>query len=217
MKKKIESLLIWFQTDEGRIAKFTDLFFGITLLFNRLLNETYEGKKIKFINVNLETIENYKKHPEISLNYTHYYNGHLNFYGLFEKEIFEELNFEEQSIYVWDKIFKALIECSKTIKNQALFDATMYTYSKGLENNLSTDYKVLEQYFDRGNESYSVCVLFSFKKDGIYSKLLIKKDDIFCYERDLDSTVIGNGYFLTIYKDLSIINDTLILKGKSEI
>ena len=218
MGKKIDRLLVWFQTEEGSIRNLSDLFYGLSFLYNTLLNEKYDGKKIKFININLETLGNYKKNPQIPLHYTHYYNGHLNFYGLFEKELFESLSYHEQTVHIWNKIHESLIECSKATKNQHLLDASNYAYKKGIDTNLNTDYKIVETTFCYDNENYTASVWFLFEQNAMYSKLLIEKEDgTHCYEKEIDHTILGNEYFLTIYKSIYLEGNTLILKGKSDI
>lgn len=215
--KKIDRFMVWFRTEQGDIKELNNFFWGISLLFERLLNEKYEGKKIKFININLGTSQLYEEKTVIKLNHTHYYNGHLNYNGVFEKSKLESLSVEEQTAYVWNKIYEAMLECSKIINNEELKQAVIYAYTEGLKIDLNTDFKVIEIYFNFNEVIYSASVVFSFKEDGIYSKLSISNEGVVVHELNIDKTVLGNEYFLTIYKSINIQDNILILKGRSEI
>ena len=52
---KIDRTLFWFIDGENQLNLVNDDFFGIATLLNRLMNETYDGKKIKFINIEFST------------------------------------------------------------------------------------------------------------------------------------------------------------------
>jgi hypothetical protein len=45
----IERTLFWFTDGDELLNNFNEDFFGLGTLLNRLLNEKYNGKKIKFI------------------------------------------------------------------------------------------------------------------------------------------------------------------------
>lgn len=215
MKNKIERFLIWFRTDQGDNRDLSDTFFGTSFLFQRLINEVYDGKKIKFFNINLGTSKFYKKNSLVELYNVNYFNGHLNFNGFFDEDFFLKLSFKDQSLYVWDKIKESLIIISEELKNRELLEAALFANLRGLENNLNTDYKVLEMYFEKNSINYYTKLLISFGKDNMNSTLIVTNKNNEIFRRDIDNTFLGNEFFLKAYKCIEIEKNNLIIKGKS--
>lgn len=88
----IERTLFLFQDGDERVNNLSDDYFGLGNLLNRLLNEVYDGKKIKFINLYFHTNKTYALYPVIPKEESYYYGGHLKYYGVFDKEQFEKLS-----------------------------------------------------------------------------------------------------------------------------
>lgn len=61
----IERTLFWFKDGDEVLKTLNEDFFGLGTLLNRLLNEKYEGKKIKFINLDFCTNRTYELHPSL--------------------------------------------------------------------------------------------------------------------------------------------------------
>lgn len=97
-KDKIERVLFWFKDGGEDLTTLNNQFFGLAILLNRLINEVYEGERIKFINIDFASDEKYKIFPQIAKNFIHYYNrggGHLRYYGELDFMDFYNLNKKE--------------------------------------------------------------------------------------------------------------------------
>jgi len=216
-KNTIDRTLIWFKTEEGKINSLCDDFFGLSILLNRLLNESYNGQQIEIVNINLATEETYQKFPAIPMNYTHYYGGHLNYYGLFDKKFFDKLDLLDSTKYVWEKVYHCLCDSADSINNSKLRAAVEYAYNKGNEINLSTDYRVVEKVFDFNGLLFKASVWIYFKGDGMYSRFTLEQENKIIYQREIDKTEKGVEFFLDIYKDIEFIDDSIIIKGHKDV
>lgn len=216
-KNKIDRTLIWFETENGKIHELGDDFFGLSTLLNRLLNEVYEGKKIKFINIYLATEEKYEKFPAVPRNYTHYYGGHLNYYGVFDKDQFSSLNWTEQQKYIWDKAHQYLCKSAQSIKNKKLLEAADYAHAKGINNNLNPDYRMVETDINVSGQQLKASVWVNFKEDGMYSKFTLEKDKEIVFEKEIDKTKKGVEFFLEMYKGIELDNHNIVIKGRKDV
>lgn len=196
----IDRTLIWFEDENGRIQQLGDYYFGLSTMLSRLLNQFYTGEKIKFININLATEEKYLKFPAVPMNYTHYYGGHLNYYGTFQPLKFNNLNKDEQDRYVWDKVYECLTMAANSVKNIKLLEAVEAAYKKGLELNLNPDYRVVEVDASFLGQQIKASVWINFKEDGMYSKLTLEKEGLVVYEKEIDKTKNGVEFFWTCIK-----------------
>jgi hypothetical protein len=57
--------LFWFIDGNKEAFALNDRFFAYGTLLNRLLNEHYSGKKLKFININFSSQKTYDLYPDI--------------------------------------------------------------------------------------------------------------------------------------------------------
>jgi len=217
MNKKIDRTLIWFENEFGRLQELSDSFYGLSTLLNRLLNEDYKGKKMKFINIFLATSEKYFRVPAIPINYTHYYGGHLNTYGDFDSVEFNKLDYLEKNIYVWDRVYENLSRASKSIKNTELLEASEYAYRKGLELNVNPDYAMVEADIVISGQVLKASVFVNFKKDGMYSKFIVAKGSEVIFEKEIDSARNGIEFFLDIYKSIELDGNNILVKGRKDV
>ncbi len=58
---KIERTLFWFKDEDGQLTNLDDSYFAWGTMLNRLLNQVYNGKRIKFINIDFITDEAVEK------------------------------------------------------------------------------------------------------------------------------------------------------------
>jgi hypothetical protein len=217
MKNKIDRTLIWFSDDSERLYDLGDDFFGISSLLNRLLNQVYDGKKIKFINIYFATKEKYINLPVIPLNYVHHYGGHIAYHGLIDFSEFNKLKKAEQKNFIWKQACNYLQVCAKSIKNDSLLKAVEYAYNKGLDLNLNPDYRMVEKDINLYGQNIKASVWVNFKQDGMYSKFTLEKDNQIIFEKDIDSTKKGVEIFLELYKSIEFENNTIIIKGRRDI
>lgn len=208
--------LFWFN-DKEQLTKLNDDFFGIGTLLNRLLNDVYKGKKIKFINIEFNTEETYNLYPIMPKDSPYYYGGHLTYYGLFDKTEFNESSKEEKKKYVWDKTFHYLIKSAEAMKNKNLVEAAKYAYQKGLEINLNPDYRVVETDVVFYGMPMKAAVWINFHEDGMYSNFTLEKEGSIVFKKYIDKTLKGVEFFLEMYKSISFENNIFIIKGRKDV
>ncbi len=209
---KIDRTLCWFKDGDEQLLSLADSFFGLSHLLNRLLNDRYDGKKIKFINLYFYTNETYNLYPILPKCTPYYYGGHLKYYGSFDKNQFLSLGHKEQENFVWEKAHRYLLEAASMMKNTQLADAAEYAYKKGLEIELNTDLPVLETDLTVFGKNIKACVWIIFKADGMYSKFVLEQDGNVIFSRDLDRTELGIEVFLDMYKKIVIEKDAIVIK-----
>jgi hypothetical protein len=205
--------LFWFKDgDEQRIV-FNDRFFAYGILLNRLLNEHYTGKKIKFININFNSQLTYELYPDIPKESAYFFGGHLQYYGLIDFRQFEKLTEGEQNQTIWQWACIYLQNAAEVLKNSSLLAASKHAFSKGLEIKLNPDYRILDCEIILYGEKVRGSVWVNFKKDGMYSKLTIERNNKVLYEKHIDKTKNGVELFLEMYKKIESDGTRITLKG----
>ena len=215
--KNIYRAALWFETENGRINQLSDDFFGLSTLLDRLINEKYNGKKIKFLNIFFANEAKYKMITAIPMNYTHYYGGHLSYYGVFDIEKFNILGRSAKQEYIWRKAYHSLCAAGRATMNEELIVAAEHAYNRGLEINLNQDYRVIERTLDLSGQNFLAAVWILFKEDGMYSKFTLEKDGHIVFEKDIDKTENGIEFFLDIYKGIDLQRDNIIIKGSRDV
>lgn len=214
---KIGRTLFWFKDGPERIQILSSRFFGLGTLLNNLLNEKYDGKKIKFINFDFNTEKTYELFPVIPKNAPYYYGGHLQYYGVFDKDWFLSLSRSEQNKFVWQQGHQYLLESAQVMKNKELAQAADYAYQKGLEMELNTDYRVVDTEITMSGEKVRASIWIIFKEDRMYSKLTLEHAGNIIFEKDLDDAEIGVEFFLEIYKAISLEGENIVIKGHKDV
>jgi len=214
---KIDRTLFWFKDGDLELLELNERFFGFGTLLNRLLNEKYEGKKIEFINIDFATEKTYELYPKLPKSDAYYYGGHLRYYGLFNTDEFSKLNIEEQNKLIWSKACDYLISSAKSIKNKKLIDACDYASKRGLELNLNADYRMVEKDIELFNQPMKAAVWVNFKKEGMYSKFTLEKENKIVFEKEIDKTKNGIEFFLEMYKDIDLKGNDIIIKGRKDV
>lgn len=214
---KIGRTLYWFNDGNEQLLSLTYDFFGLGHLLNRLLNDRYDGKKIKFINLYFYTDETYKLLRQTQKCTPYYYGGHLKYFGFFDKNQFLSLGRKEQENFVWEKAHRYLLEAAAMMKNTQLAEAAEYAYKKGLEIELNTDLPVLETDLTVFGKNIKACVWIIFKEDSMYSKFVLEQDGNVIFSRDLDRTELGIEVFLDMYKKIVIAKDAIVIKVMSNV
>lgn len=219
MKTTIQRTLFWFQDGEEELTFLNDRFFPLGNLMNRLLSEVYNGKKIKFINLNFRTEKTYKLFPEVSKHWSHFYGGLLRRNDVFDIDSFYRKGEGEQNIFIWECAYKALCKASEETKNMELLKASNYAYRKGLVINLNADYKMIEAEAVLHGEQLQAAVWVHFYpgKDRMYSKFTLEKEGAVILEKDLDEARLGIEFFLEMYKKIEVKGNSIIIKGHYEV
>ncbi|MEJ5092089.1 hypothetical protein GEO21_18835 [Sphingobacterium faecium] len=214
---KIGRTLFWFKDGNEQLNNLTDDFFGLGVLLNRLLNEKYDGKKIKFINIDFFTENTFKLYPILSREAPYYCNGHLRYYGVFDLNLFESFSYEEQYNFVWEKAHKYLIEAAKSNKNPKLLEAANYAYKKGFELELNPDFRVVDLFIPIDVKEVRASIWILFQKDGMASKFTLQSSENLIFEQVLDKTEKGVEIFLEMYKSIAIENGNIVIKVRKDV
>lgn len=214
---KIDRTLFWFKDGDEMLTALNEDFFGLSTLMNRLLNDRYDGKKIKFINLDFATNKTYELHSSLPKEDAYYYGGHLRYYGGFDKEQFSSLNWAERQKYIWDKAHQYLCKSAKSIKNKKLLEAAGYAHARGIEINLNPDYRMVEADINVSGQQLKASVWVNFKEDGMYSKFTLEKGEETVFEKDIDKTKKGVEFFLEMYKGIELDNDNIVIKGRKDV
>lgn len=214
---KIKRTLFWFEDGDKVLTGLNEDFFGLAILLNRLLNEKYNGKNIKFLNIYFSTEKTYQSTPHIKRGSAYFYGGHMHCYGEFDEEQFHSLGWPERQKFIWDKAYHYLCEAAKFLKNEELLNATEYANKKGIELNLDPDYRLVEAELDVCGQKLKASVWVDFRKDGMYSKFTLEKGTEIVFEMPIDKTKNGVEFFLEIYKEIKVENENILIKGHREV
>jgi hypothetical protein len=188
---KIGRTLFWFKKSHESLTALDDVYFAYGNLLNRLLNEKYKGKPLKFLNIEFSSEDKYLLFPIIPPNYVHYKSGFLHYYGELNFNKFYELTEQKQINLVWERAYRYLQIAAIQTKNKDLLEASEYAYHKGLETNLNPDFRIIEMEVILYNQVFSAAVWIYFKKDGMYSKFTLEKDDKIVFVKEIDGTQLG--------------------------
>jgi hypothetical protein len=209
--------LFWFKDGDELLTTLNKKFFGLGILLNRLLNEKYDGKKIKFINLDFSTNKTYKLFLNLPKGDAYYYGGHLRYYGVFDKEQFDRLSREEQNNYVWNNACLNIKNLADSMKNWKLLEAANYAYVKGIELNLNPDYRMVETEIKFLGQQLKASVWVNFKDDGMFSKFTLECEGNTILEKDIDKTENGVEFFLESYKAIELENNNIVIKGNKNV
>jgi hypothetical protein len=214
---RIERTLFWFRDRDEELSELHERFYGLGFFLNRLLNEVYGGKKIKFININFTSPETFIKFPVVKKNSTDYYRGHMNCHVEFQVKEFVSLDYDQQKKSIWHRAFEFLISSAVFLKNQELEKAVNYAYAKGLEQNLNPDYKMVEADVVIHGEQLKAALWVNFREDGMYANLTLEREGQLLFQKNIDKTKNGIGFFLEMFHRIESDNDAIIIKGDKDI
>lgn len=214
---KIDRTLFWFKDGEIELIELNERFFSLGTLLNRLLNTKYDGKKIEFINIDFSTENTYELYTKLPKNRAYYYGGHLRYYGIFDRDIFSKLSYEDQNKLIWRKACNYLNSSARLIKNKKLMEACDNAYIKGIELGLNADYRVIERDIILFDQQMKASVWINFEKDAMYSRFTLEKEDKLIFEKVIDKTKNGVEFFLEIYKDIDLIDNSVIIDGRKDV
>ncbi|APZ47809.1 hypothetical protein BW723_16560 [Polaribacter reichenbachii] len=217
MKNIIERTLFWFSDGDDKLLSLNERYFSLGNLLNRLLCEKYKGKKLQFINLFFRTEETYKLYPQASKHFTHFYGGQLTYDDVFDLKAFNKMNKQEQDNFIWKRAFEILQEAAASIKNKDILNASEYAYNKGLEMDLNPDFRMIEKDVVLFDQALKAAIWVNFKKEGMYSKFTLEKENQIVFEKEIDKAKNGVEFFLEIYKDIDLKNNNIIIKGRKDV
>jgi len=217
MNRAIDRTLFIFDDEGERLVYIGNRYFPLAIMFDRLMNEVYDGKKIVYINIFFGTDKVYASHPAVHKGLVHYYGGHLAYYAEFDVNMFNAIKEDEQDKLIWEKVHASLEVAARSIKNNALLKACDYAYKKGLEVNLNPDYKVLESDISIYGYQVKAAVWINFFRDYMSSKFTLERNGKVIFEKPIDKAVPGNEFFLEMYKGIQVKDDMVIIKGHRDV
>ncbi|OKL38996.1 hypothetical protein [Pontibacter flavimaris] len=210
----IGRLLIWFKDGEESLHEYSKQFGPLAMLLNRLLNETYEGKKIKFLNLYFYTQKSFEVYKQTELNYTHSYGGHVHYNALFNRREFDVLALSEQKKLLWKISCEILQIIARDTRNSTLEISAATAYNKGIEMGLNEDFVMRSANFQIHDHSVKVSILARFVGERVLSVLSVQSDNKLILEEEIDSTDSDNEFFYTIYKKIELDkNNNIVIKG----
>ncbi|SFH01478.1 hypothetical protein SAMN05421739_10563 [Pontibacter chinhatensis] len=210
----IDRLLFWFYDGEEKLDENTKRFFPLAMLLNRLLNETYEGKKIKFLNLKFYTQASYEGNQQLELNYTHSYGGHVHHNALFNRTELEALALPEQKKLLWKRACETLNLVAHDLRNASLSVSAGTAYDKGIEIGLNEDFVMRCANFQIHGHLVKVSILARFVGDRVFSILTVQSDNELILEDEIDRTDSDIEFFYTIYKKIELDkSNNIVIKG----
>ncbi|UKN02717.1 hypothetical protein K6119_04210 [Paracrocinitomix mangrovi] len=216
-QKHIVRLLIWFKNPDDSLYELTRLFVPVSMLMNRLLNELYSGKKIKFLNINLRTADSFEKIENASIDYVHSYGGHISIDSILPLDKFNSLSYTEQLYFVWDLAKEAILKISTDLKNNDLSDAVQKAYQKGLDQNIDLDFDLIVEEFQIGNHTFVASLKMEFDKNIVHAHYKIVSDSKSIFNQIIDSTTCDTEFFYEMFKSIVTEGNHIVLKGHEEV
>jgi hypothetical protein len=213
----IQRTLFWFSDGDQQLLSLNERYFALGTLLNRLLNEKYEGEKIRFINIYFRTEETYNLHPQAPKNFTHFEGGELAYDDVFDRLSFNKLATEEQDKVIWQRAHEILKESARATNNKYLSDAATYAFNKGISLNLNPDYKMVEADVELFGELMKASIWVHFKNDGMYAELTLEQDQKIVFARHIDKTKNGVEFFLEMYKRIEVDSHNIIIQGRRDV
>lgn len=210
---RIQRTLFWFSDRSEQLVELYERFYAFGFLLNRLLNEVYEGKRIKFINIYFYTPETFDKFPAIKNNSTDYYHGYMNCNTELHVDEFISLGYDQQKLFIWNRACEHLLSASKFLKNQELEKAVTYAHAKGLDQNLNPDYRMVEADVVIQGEQLKAALWVNFREEGMYANLTLEREGHVLFQKNIDKTKNGFGFFLEMFHKIESDNDSIIIKG----
>lgn len=130
---------------------------------------------------------------------------------------FKKIPSNEQDLLIWERSCKILKEAAEEIKNKDLLNAVEKAEKRGIEIGLNPNFRIIEKKVILFDLPFKASVWICFTKDKMNSKFTLEKENKIIYSYDIDNTIIGNGFFLDIYKVIELSDNKIIIKGHKEI
>jgi hypothetical protein len=217
MSKNIDRTLFWFKDGAEKLDSLNNRFFCYSALLNRLLNEKYGGKKIKFINLYFYTEATYELFPQIEKGKVHYYGGHLSIYNVLDLIQFGKVSYSEQTKLIWGLANDSLKKASEFIKNASFQESCNYAFEKGIEINLNPDFPLIEADGLLYEEGVKATLWINFEDNRMYSNLTLEKNGLLLFRKFIDESKNSNEFFLEMYKKIEFNKNAIVIKGDRDV
>ena len=212
MKHLIDRALVWFKDGDDDRQDLNYKYYPLSVLYTRLLQEVYRGKRIEFINVNFKSEKTYELYPKALRHNLHFYGGHFNYNDVFDFDHFNAMSEEQKKIFIWSRVHEIMAAAAKKLGNTELEQANEYAYNTGMERSLNADYKILDTELTLFGQPVKAAIWYVFKEDGMYSYLVLTRDDKELFRKELAKGALGNPFFLVMYKRITAKEDTITIE-----
>jgi hypothetical protein len=216
MKTVIERTMFWFNNEED-IVNLNHQFYFLGNLLNRLLSDRYNGKKIKFLNIEFYSNSEKLQKAYNKAYFIHYYGGQFTYKKVVDLSFFLELNFSDQKKYIWEQAYEMLQFASKELKNESLLMSSEYAYHKGLEIGLIADYRMIETDVVLFEEKYKASLWVNFLENQMQANLTLEKDNKVIFKKQIGDAPNGMEFFLVMFKNIEQKDNSIIIKGAKDV
>lgn len=156
MKKSIDRIVFAFN-DDAILPKMEERFIPFSQFLQRLLLETYQGKRMENIIVYFRTAKDYAD-GKIKKNSMHYHRGHLTYHGEIDLDSFNRLSPKAQVRLIWDKACEYIVRAAEESNNLPLADSCRIAHAKGLEMDINPDFRTFAVPVELYGEALTACV-----------------------------------------------------------
>jgi hypothetical protein len=217
MSKNIGRLMFWF-SDGEKLYDYTVRFSALAMLMNRLINENYLGKEIKFLNINFNTQSTYDHYENLKLNYTHSHGGHIQHNSFFLRDHFDQKSITEQKILLWDLALEALQKIADDTKNFELKTCSEFAYKAGIEKSLREDFILLQEFSKIGVNQLRAELWAEFEGNKVSSRFKVFNNEELIFDKVIDSASPDVEFFYAMYKKIIFHpKGQIIIKGHFEV
>lgn len=216
MSTIIERTMFWFNSDQD-IEFLNHKFYFLGSLLNRILNETYNGKKIKFLNIE------FYNNPEQLIKaynrdyYLHYYGGQLTYKKVVDLNFFATLSYHDQKLFVWEKAYEMLQFASKELKNESLLLSCEHAYHKGIKIELNADYRMIEADVVLFNTTYKASLWVNFFEHEMQANFTLEDKGKIIFKKFIGNAPNGMEFFFIMFKKIEQKGNCIIIKGAKDV
>jgi hypothetical protein len=217
MKNRIIRTLFWFSEDEDDIQSLNEQFYSLAYLFNKLLNETYQGPRMIFVNFDFYSNKVYDRFPVLPKGKPYYKAGYLTFYGILNYEEFLGLSDQDKIEKVWALTYQYFQESATHLKNDQLLAASKYAYEKGKEIGYKTDLEVFQSDLSVFDQLLKASIWVVSDSEGMKANFVLSMGDKKVYEKIIGKTKKGVGLFYDTFKSIISVGNIIIIKSKDDL
>ena len=218
MKNLIGRAAVWFKDGEYGRLSLTKTYYPLSALYTRLLREVYRGKQLKFINIHFNSEKTYELYPRAPRHHLDFYNGHLNYNDVFDFDHFDSMSDSQKKVYIWSRLHEIVAAAAKKLANAELEQANEYAYTTVMQRSSIADYKTLETEVVLFDQVVTAAIWYIFKDDGMYSCLVLVRDNKELFRKELargalgNESFLGNEFLLVMYKRITAKKDKIIIE-----
>ena len=217
MKPPIERILFWFRDGKGPVPDLIRKLYPLSMLWNRLINASYQGKRLKLVILYYNAEEPYKRVLEQMPHGIHSYGGHIQYQTFLDLKSFARLSIEKQTQLLWERTYEAFKDISSKTHNPELAKAAEYAFKAGLSNNLNLDFVLLEKVFPYREGELTLSLWFRFENEKSHSLLRVETSNGRAYEVPIDSAEPDSEFFFEMYRSIDFSRGKVVVKGARDV